>query len=230
MEPVVGDVPPRRGQWLEDPFSRRAVFALVALAAVGSGCSHPKSEATNAGSTTPSRSGGLTPATTTRPTFVGGTNTYLTTGILEANSEMYGGSWSGPWSYDSGGGSGVITADVDFDYRGRRVTAKCAIGGELMATAVLPFDIDFAVDSFTYEGDTKTFTVNHDRPLGRVTVTDDGGGGRFKLTMDSVSGHPDVAFVAVTGALNHPSLVPVQFSLTFSDGTTRTGTANFTMI
>lgn len=212
--------------------TRRSVLSMVVLGIVASACNQPHSTATNAATTAPGAGaggpGGSGAATVPRPTFVGGRNAYLTTGILEANDEEYGGSWTGQWSYDDASAAGVVTADIDIDYRGRKATATCTIDGALMAEAIVPFDIAFDVDSFVYDGDTKHFTVNYQSPLGPVTVTDAGGGGRFKLTMSTVTGHPDVTGLSVTGALNHPSLVPMTFQVTKTDGSMRAGTASFT--
>jgi hypothetical protein len=212
--------------------TRRTLLALLGVSLIDAGCAHPHSEATDSRPASPTRAGAgdSLPSGGGPPTFVsGGTNSYLTRGILEANSEEYGGSWSGGWSFDDASASGVMTADVSFDVQARRVTARCAIEGPLLPVPVAPFDIDFDVDSFIFDGDTKTFTARYDSPVGRATVQDNGGGGRFKVTVDNLVGQPDIGTVTANGSALHPSLIPVAFQIRRTDGTIQKGTIAFRM-
>ncbi|MCU1388203.1 MAG: hypothetical protein JWL72_1541 [Ilumatobacteraceae bacterium] len=151
-----------------------------------------------------------------------GINVNVTDAILADDAQSYGGSWTAAWSFDDQSASGTITADVVIDVPSRSITSSGSVTGPLFADPVPPISTTVSVDSYIYDDD-GNFRIDYPTVLGPTAVTSDGGFGKFKLHVDLVGRADAVAFDAA-GVANRPSLIPITFTITAADGTTRTGT------
>ena len=154
--------------------------------------------------------------------IVPGINAKITDAILTDDAQSYGGSWTAAWSFDDQSGSGVITANVIIDVPSRSITSSGSVTGPLFADPVPAISTMVSVDSYTYH-DNGDFRVDYPTVLGPTDVTSDGGFGKFKLHIDLVGRADAIAFDAA-GVANRPSLIPITFTITATDGTKRTGT------
>ena len=236
--------------WFADPLTRRAVFGLFGLTAIVAACSDdaasgPPNGATSAVTlpTTAATATALPAVTSTTdaltvpletqpvqqnpdPSFVPGINVNVNSEVLQADSEAYGGSWSGAWAFDDGSAAGTMSADVVFDVTRRTITGHLVVEGPLLAVPVPAMDVNVSVDSWIY-GDDGTFQVAFYTAAGQWSMTSDGGFGKFRLHIDAVEGSEVVAFDA-TGVANRPSLIPVAFTISGSTRSTTPGTINWT--
>ncbi len=92
----------------------------------------------------------------------------------------------------------------------------------MLAGPVAPISATVPVDSYVYADD-GTFEIRCATTLGQVTLSSDGGFGKFQLHID-VADHPDVVSIDAAGVANRPAAIPMTFGITGADGSKRTGT------
>lgn len=159
------------------------------------------------------------------PTIVLGSNANVTTDILRSDSEAYGGAWKGNWTWADGSGSGVMSATGTVDIGTRLITGTGNVTGAMLSTPIPAIDVTVAVDSWKYDND-GNFSIGFPTVVGAVTLSSNGGFGKFKLHVD-VAGRDDVVAFDATGVANRPSAIPVLFTMTSKDGSTKSGSVTF---
>ena len=154
-----------------------------------------------------------------------GSNANVTSDILRSDSEAYGGAWKGNWTWADGSGSGVMSATGTVDIGTRLITGTGNVTGAMLSTPIPAIDVTVAVDSWKYDDD-GNFSIGFPTVVGAVTLSSNGGFGKFKLHVD-VAGRDDVVAFDATGVANRPSAIPVLFTMTSKDGSTKSGSVTF---
>ena len=205
-----------------------SLFGLIIAAAACSGSGKGVTSPTPSSTLAPTRGRGPTVAGTTTsapPAVVRGRNAALDHAILADDAPGYNGRWRGEWSI-VGGSSGVISGTVTIDPDARTLTAIFDPGIALLGGSPLPgFRVEGSVDSFVYDANTGAFHIVQTTPVGVATLESAQGigSGTFKLTGTSIPKHVNVERVVATGVVNRAGRIPVQFTITRTDGVTQTG-------
>lgn len=213
-----------------------ALLALVIAACSDSSTTPVHSAGSPPGSQPPSETG--TPSATTSTvtpsasaTYVRGSNQALTKAVLTGNARAYNGSWRGAFTESASGSSGTITGGLTIDPAARTFAARVsAISNLLPGTPLPPLTLTVNADSYMYDGDTGSFSVTVHTDLGTATVyADQGiGTGTFKLRLENIPGHTDVARIEASGIAFRPNKIPVAFTVVFTDGHRVSGQLAFT--
>jgi hypothetical protein len=207
---------------MAENLDRRDAIVLLGMLLVAA-CGGSKSRSKGPAATT--AHGPTTTARTTPPTFVRGSNSYLTEAVLRSDAESYNGRWLARWIVGSTGEHGTIDGTVRVDPVARNFKVKMTVHGPLLGgtKAVPPLAVVVDADSFTYNEVTGGFSIRSATAIGEIHLQDDGGFGQFVLKIAAIKGRSDVRSFTANGVANRPDTIPVNFRVTRADGKTRDG-------
>jgi hypothetical protein len=173
-----------------------------------------------------------TGASTTAPTsVVPGSNKNITAQVLAQDAKGYNGTWSGTWMVPTFGTTGTISGVASIDPTARTLAVRIVVTGDLLhdGVPIAPFTVDGSVDSYTYADD-GTFAIHKATPVGDATIMSVTGigSGQFHLKVVNIPSHPSVASFEATGVANRAGVIPTTMKVTYTDGTTASGTCQFT--
>jgi hypothetical protein len=227
--------------------SRREALGLLGgcvLAACGGGGGAKQSTATSSrtATTTSSTPSGPPPSSTTTTTntttttttttpVVAGSNKNITHQVLVDDAKGYNGKWTAAWTVDTFGTHGTFSGVSRIDPDARTLSVDVSVEGDLFhdGVPVAPVTLSGSADSYTYADD-GTFAIHKQTPIGDATIISGRGigSGEFRLHLASPSGHPGVTSFDAQGVANRGGVIPITFTIGYTDGSKATGSCRFT--